>query len=300
MILKDLGEFNLIERISRGVKLSRQVVKGIGDDAAVLRGPGDKYTLFTSDMLVEDRHFYRHAGGYLIGKKALSSNLSDIAAMGGVPGACVVSLGAPASLKVRFIDELYRGLRDVAAKYKVDLVGGDTVCSKKIIINVALLGKVEKNNLVLRSGASEGDAIFLTGDIGGSQKGKHLDFSPRLKEARFLVKNFKIRSMIDISDGLLADVGHILKESRCGAVLYEKNIPISRHAEGFNSAIKDGEDFELVFTLPAKGTKRLEEVWPFRIRLSRIGEVCSKKQGLFLVRKNGKKEKLIPEGYRHF
>ena len=300
MILKDLGEFNLIERISRPVKLSRQVVKGIGDDAAVLRGPGDRYTLFTSDMLVEGRHFYRHSGGYLIGKKALSSNLSDIAAMGGVPGACVVSLGAPASLKVRFVDELYRGLRDVANKYKVDLVGGDTVSSKKIIINVALLGEVEKNNLVLRSGAREGDAIFLTGDIGGSRKGKHLSFSPRLKEARFLVRKFKIHSMIDVSDGLLADVGHILKESRRGAVLYEKDIPISRHAKGFNSAIKDGEDFELVFTVPAREAGQLEDAWPFRVRLSRIGRVGSEKQGLFLVRKNGKKEKLIPEGYRHF
>ena len=299
MILKDLGEFNFIERISKGVKLSCQVVKGIGDDAAVLKGKGSRYILFTSDMLVEDRHFYKRAGGYLIGKKALSSNLSDIAAMGGVPGACVVSLGVPGSLNIRFIDELYRGLRDMARKHKVDLVGGDTVTSKKIIINVALLGEVEKNNLVLRSGASEGDAIFLTGDIGGSQKGKHLNFRPRLKESRFLVKNFRIRSMIDISDGLLADVGHILKESRHGAVLYEKNIPISRHAKDFNSAIKDGEDFELVFTLSAREARRLEKIWPFRVKLSRIGRVC-KERGLFLVRKNNKKEKLIPEGYRHF
>ncbi len=299
MILKDLGEFNFIERISKGVKLSRQVVKGIGDDAAVLRGTGKKYTLFTSDMLVEDRHFYKRAGGYLIGKKALSSNVSDIAAMGGVPGACVVSLGVPPSLNIRFIDELYRGLRDVARKYKVDLVGGDTVTSKKIIINVALLGEVEKKNLVLRSGASEGDAIFLTGDIGGAQKGKHLNFSPRLEESRFLVKNFRIHSMIDVSDGLLADLGHILKQSKCGAFLYEKNIPVSRHAKDFNSAVRDGEDFELVFTLSARETKRLKKTWPFRVKLSRIGRVC-KQRGLFLVRKNGKMEKLIPEGYRHF
>ncbi len=301
MILKDLGEFNFIDRIRRTVKVSKGVVKGIGDDAAVLKYKLGRYALFTSDMLMEGRHFYRSSGGYLIGKKALSVNVSDIAAMGGSPSACLVSLGVPRSLDVRFTDSLYRGIMSVARQYKIDLAGGDTVGSRKIVINIALLGEVEQNNLVLRSTAKRGDVVFVTGRIGGSLKKKHLDFTPRLKESRFLVKNFKVNSMIDVSDGLIADLGHILNASRKSGMIYEKNIPISKDAKNFNNAVRDGEDFELVFTIARSQSRRLIKTWPFKTRLSMIGEISSARNGeLGIVRKNGKIEYLNKKGFSHF
>lgn len=300
MKLKDLGEFDFINRISRAMKLSNQVVKGIGDDAAVLRYTKNKYLLFTTDMLVEGKHFSKSDKAASVGQKSLSCNVSDIAAMGGVPKFAVISTGFPGSLDLKYTDELYRGIRKAAASFNIDLVGGDTVGSEKIVINIALIGEVEKRNLALRSGARENDVIFVTGDIGGSIKGRHLSFTPRLKEARFLVKNFKINSMIDISDGLLADLGHILEESGKGAEVCEKAIPVSKKARDFDSAVRDGEDFELIFTLPERYAGRLENIWPFKTRLSRIGRVCSGHKGYFLVRKNGKLEKIKPAGFTHF
>jgi len=300
MRLKDLGEFNFINRISKNIRLSPDVVKGVGDDTAVLRYTKDKYLLFTTDMLVEDVHFRRKDRPYLVGMKAVSCNISDIAAMGGEAGSCVVSLGAPKNLDVKYADELYKGIKDTAKKFNVDLVGGDTVGSEKIVINIAMLGEVEKNNLVLRSGAREGDAIFVTGSIGGSIKMKHLDFTPRLKEARFLVKNFKINSMIDVSDGLLADLGRILEESDKAAMIYEIAIPVSRYAAGFDSAVREGEDFELVFTLSERYADRLDRIWPFKTALSKIGRIHSGHKGLFLVRKGDKTEKIKAAGFTHF
>nr|MBU1328482.1 thiamine-phosphate kinase [Candidatus Omnitrophota bacterium] len=300
MKLKDLGEFNFINRISKAIKLSSQVVKGIGDDAAVLKYTKDKYLLFTTDMLLEGKHFYKGSSAGLVGGKALSSNISDIAAMGGIPKFAVISIGFTGSMNFKYADELYKGIRKVADKFSVDLVGGDTVGSNKIIINIALIGEVEIKNLALRSKAKEKDAIFVTGNIGGSIKLKHLNFTPRLKEARFLVKNFKINSMIDISDALLADLGHILEESNKGAMIYEKMIPVSKDAIDFDSAIRDGEDFELIFTLSEKQADRLENIWPFKTKLSRIGKICNAHKGFSLIRKSGKSKKIKPTGFTHF
>jgi len=299
MRLKDLGEFNLIERIAGTVKTSTRVIKGIGDDTAVLGYRKDKFLLFTCDMLIEDRHFYRRTPAYLVGKKSLSANISDIASMGGEPRFFLLSLGVPGSLDVRYVNDLYGGLRDTAKKFKIDLVGGDTINSRKIIIGIALLGEVEKKNLVLRSGAKKGDSIFITGNIGGSLKARHLNFTPRLKEARFLVNHFKVHSMIDSSDGLIQDLGHILKSSRKGALIHEKNISLSRDAKDFRHAIRDGEDFELVFTMSKVSGNRLMKIWPFKTRLSKIGEITGGR-GLKLVRENGKEEILKAKGYRHF
>lgn len=300
MKLKDLGEFNFIDRINKAVKLSGRVIKGIGDDAAVIRYAKDKYQLFTADMLVEGKHFYKSDKAELVGKKAMSCNISDIAAMGGIPKFAVISVGLPGSLDLKYADGLYKGIKKAADMFGVDLVGGDTVGSGKIVINIALTGEVEKKNLTLRSGAKENDTIFITGYIGGSIKFKHLNFTPRLKEARFLVNNFKINSMIDISDGLLADLGHILKESDKGAIIYENNVPVSKNASNFNSALRDGEDFELIFTLPAPAVDRLKKIWPFKTKISEIGRICGSRKGFFLVRKTGKAEKIKPAGFAHF
>ncbi|PIV39212.1 MAG: thiamine-monophosphate kinase [Candidatus Omnitrophica bacterium CG02_land_8_20_14_3_00__42_8] len=300
MKLKDLGEFNFINRIGRKIKLSGRVIKGIGDDAAVLKYTRDKYLLFTTDMLIEGKHFNEDDKAGLVGAKSLSCNISDIAAMGGVPKFAVCSVGLPDSLDLKYADELYEGIKKIAQRFEVDLVGGDTVCSKKIVINIALIGEVEKENLTLRSGAKGNDIIFITGNIGGSIKFRHLNFTPRFKEARFLVKNFKINSMIDVSDGLLADLGHILKESNKGAAICEKTIPLSKYAAGFDSAVRDGEDFELVFTLSERYADRLENMWPFKTRLSKIGRILNGRKGFTLVRKSEKSERIKPAGFTHF
>ena len=299
MKLKSLGEFNLINRIASRVKVSKDVIKGIGDDTAVLKYTKDKYLLYTCDMLLEGRHFLSKIDGHLVGKKSLSVNISDIAAMGGVPKFAIISLGIPSSMNVSYVDDIYKGILSVAKNFNVDIVGGDTISSDKIIINISLLGEVEKRFLVLRSGARQGDEIFITGAIGGSLKGKHLSFIPHLKQARFLVRNFRINSMIDISDGLLADLGHILRLSKKGALLYKKDMPISRHADSFNSAIKDGEDFGLIFTLSEKETDRLQKKWPFKTRLSRIGKIV-KDRGLYIIENSGRRNRIESKGYTHF
>jgi len=300
MRLRRLGEFELIKRISKKIPLSHAVVKGIGDDAAVIRYTDKKYLLFTCDMLLEGKHFFRDTDSYLVGKKALSVNVSDIAAMAGVPKFALVSIGVSPFLDVKYIDELYRGITDVAKEFKIDIVGGDTIASEKIIVDISLIGEVEKENVVFRSGARDKDAIFVTGQIGGSLRdGRHLDFTPRLKEARFLAKNFKVTSMIDISDGLLADLGHIIELSGKGCIIREADLPISDSARDIETAIRDGEDFELLFTVPNLEADRLIDRWPFKTRLSRIGFITATRD-LHIIKKTGKTIKVKPEGYRHF
>ncbi|MDO8675811.1 MAG: thiamine-phosphate kinase [Candidatus Omnitrophota bacterium] len=257
MNVSDLGEFGLIEKIRKYAPMTSSVVKGIGDDTAVLRHTKDKYLLFTTDMLVEGTHFKRRMGGAAIGHKALACSISDIAAMGGVPAHAVVSLGLGPRTPLRFVEEMYKAMAALAKRFGVSIVGGDTVRSDKIVINVALLGEVEKKHLVTRSGARPGDWIFVTGTLGRSlATGKHLNFTPRLKEARFLVKNFKPSAMIDISDGLAGDLNHILKASRVGARLWDNAVPLTGGAT-LAQALTDGEDFELLFTLKESQAMRL-------------------------------------------
>lgn len=229
MKLKNIGEFGLIDRIARRIKTDKSVIKGIGDDAAVLRWTKDKYLLATTDMLIEDRHFRRTTPAQKVGWKALCCGVSDIAAMGGEPRWALVSCGLPKGLPLKYAGGIYAGIKRAAKKFGVNIVGGDTNASDKIILDVIILGEVKKKHLVLRSGAKAGDYIFVTGSLGGSLRGKHLDFTPRLKESRTLVRNFKINSMIDLSDGLSGDLGHILKHSNVGAIVYDYLIPLSPH-----------------------------------------------------------------------
>lgn len=303
MRIKDLGEIGLIRRVAANARTDSSVVKGIGDDTAVIKWTRNKYLLFTCDMLVEDVHFRRRlATPFQIGWKALARNISDIAAMGGVPKYALVSIGLDPDLAVSFADGIFEGMNTLAKKFKINLVGGDTVRSKRIVIDVSLIGEVEKDCLALRGGAKEGDAIFVTGFLGGSIKGKHLDFMPRLNEARKLVKNFKINSMIDISDGLLLDLSRVLDASSVGALIYEDLIPLSKDASSFESAVTDGEDFELLFTMPHKEAERLirHNVSQFDVPMSLIGEVTSKKRGYRLIGRDWREKKIGKKGYVHF
>lgn len=298
--LSKLGEFGLIDLIRRMVNEGKGVIKGIGDDTAVLSYNARKHLLFTTDMLAEGVHFTRAMGGRSIGYKALACNISDIAAMGGCPTFAVISLGVPPNLEVGFALDIYKGMNILAKKFKVAIVGGDTIKSAKIIINVALLGEVIKHRLVTRAGAKIGDMIFITGPLGRSlQTGKHICFTPRLKESQYLVKNFKPTAMIDISDGLAADLGHILEESRGGAVIHGAQVPRNKNAS-LDQALFDGEDFELLFTLPRTQGQRLLKTRHNPFRFYPIGEIVHRNQGLSLLDPKGRKRNLLSKGFKHF
>ena len=300
--LSQLGEFGLIDLIRKNVPLTKETVKGIGDDAAVLNFSKSKndYELFTTDMMVEDVHFTRRMKPSSIGHKALACNISDIAAMGGRPRAAVISLGVPPDLRSSVVQEIYSGISRLAEKFQVSIVGGDTVYSKKIIINVALLGLVKKSELVLRDGAAPEDMIFVTGALGRSfPTGKHLSFLPRVKESQFLVKHFHPTAMIDISDGLAADLFHILNSSRVGACLYEEKIPRAKNAS-LNEALSDGEDFELLFTLPKKEGERLLRMKQKAFHFYHIGEINQFSKRLVMIKKDKSQENLSARGFTHF
>jgi thiamine-monophosphate kinase len=298
MQLGKIGEFGLIERFKKSIKLDSSVVKGTGDDCAVLEFSRDKYLLFTCDMLVEGVDFLARENPYLVGRKAVAVSLSDIAACAGIPRYCVVALGLPKKTSVSFIDKLFRGMLDIARKYKVNIVGGDLSRSDKLTLDVSMLGVVEKKNLALRSGAQRGDIIFVTGRLGGSIRGRHLRFIPRIEEARFLARNFRVHAMIDISDGLAQDLGHILRESKQGAVLYENLIPLGRQARNLEEALYMGEDFELIFTLSRSDAKKL--LAKKKGLYQPIGEIVDKRQGLVLIDARNRERLIQPKGFRHF
>lgn len=294
--LKDIGELKLIEKFMARYKIAKHTIVGIGDDAAVIKMPGAKeLLLFTCDTLVDGVHFLsKEVSGYKIGWKALGAGLSDIAAMGGAPISVLVSLAVPAKTEENFINGLIRGINSLARRFNVDIAGGDTVSSPKaIVITIAVVGTVSKKNLVLRSGAKVGDKIFVTGSLGGSIFKKQFNFIPRIKEAQWLVSHARINSMIDITDGLSMDLYRLITASNVGAILYKEAIPISRDAyktrDPLKSALCDGEDFELLITTKDEGM-------PFAI----IGEITRDRGKLLLVDKNGRIERLKPQGYEHF
>ncbi|MBU1088180.1 MAG: thiamine-phosphate kinase [Candidatus Omnitrophica bacterium] len=299
--LAQLGEFNFIAAIAKKNLCNKTVLKGIGDDAAVVSISPNDCLLFTADMLIEDVHFLRNANPQAIGHKAIACSLSDIAAMGGLPLYAIVSVAFPKKLDSAFAKKIYQGMRKTALKYSVDIIGGDTNAAEKIIIDVFLCGKVKRKQLVLRSNAQSGDHIFVTGNLGGSQRGGHLSFTPRIAESRFLVSNYKLNSMLDISDGLIADLGHILKQSKKGAILEAEQIPLHAKADNLENAFYAGEDFELLFTLSEKEAKKLSLNWPFKkTKLSYIGRITAQGHGLQLINKQRKLTKIKPGGYCHF
>ncbi len=298
MLIKRVGEFGLIDRLKKTIKTDASVVTGIGDDCAVIDYNAREYLLLTADMIVEKVDFTLQDEPYWIGHKALAVSLSDIAACGGLPRYALVSLGVPARTRLRFIDEVYRGMRRLAQRFGVNIVGGDMSRAPAVTIDVSLAGFVEKKMLLLRNGAVAGDQILVSGKLGGALKsGRHLKFIPKIKEARFLAKNFKINAMIDISDGLLQDLSHVVKASKVGALIYERLLPLHKDAGTVQAAVSSGEDFELLFTMPARGARRLTaHTGDFRI----IGEVVRKENVFHLVDRQGVGRKAAAAGYRHF
>jgi len=299
MLVSKIGEFGLINRIKKIIKTDASVIQGIGDDCAVIEFNKDKYLLFTSDMLIEGIDFTSQDKPYLVGRKALAVSISDIAACGGLPRYALVSLGMPKNISVESVDSIYKGMVDLAKEYNINIVGGDISRARELTLDVSISGFVEKKFLALRSGAKKGDIVFVTGELGGSILGRHLKFKPRIKEARFLVKNFKINSMIDISDGLAQDLSHILKQSNVGAIIYEGLIPQTKNARNLHDALYMGEDFELLFTMPPDEAKRLMRL-ESPVSFKPIGEIVDKNYKLTLVDKRGKEKILKAAGFQHF
>jgi thiamine-monophosphate kinase len=295
--IEAIGEDGLISRLAAHMRVDKSVVKGIGDDCAVI-DIGKEYLLLTCDMMVEGVDFTGSADPYLVGRKALAISASDIASCGGLPRYCMVSLGLPRRFPLGSVDRFYKGMRDLARRFKVNIVGGDMSKAPRFTVDVSLAGTVEKKNLVLRNGARPGDVVFVTGSFGGSIKGKHLKFTPRVEEARYLVTRYRPTAMIDASDGLCRDLYHILDESRVSAVLHEDLIPQSRASSGLADALYSGEDFELIFTAARKDAARIAATK--RFRFYPVGTILPAGDGLLLAGRSGKPRRLEKRGYSHF
>ncbi len=273
------------------------IIKGIGDDTAVIASADSSlYQLVTIDTIVEGTHFTFADKPEEIGYKAVAVNASDIAAMGGVPKYMVVSATLPRNAKSDYIEKITKGLKNAADLFKIAVVGGDTVGGKILSVTVTMFGEVEKENVCYRSEAKAGEVVVVTGKLGDSLKsGRHLNFKPRLKEARWLVKNAKPSAMMDLSDGLAKDGNRLAKASNVFINLNSKNIPIN-HNSNLNAALTDGEDFELLFTISELSEEKIKIFEKeFGIPLTIIGEVKEKTIGLFLDEK-----KIEPKGFDHF
>jgi len=309
-----MTEFELIARLTPSLPTNPTVVVGAGDDCAVLdAGLPDRWLLFKTDAVVEGVHFLPDTAPEKIGHKALARCLSDIAAMAGTPAAALVTIALPQEFDVKFVEAIYAGLNRLARKHGVAVTGGETTTSpERLWMSVALLGWVPRGKAALRSGAKAGDAIFVTGELGGSLAGKHLEFEPRLAEARWLAERFALHALIDLSDGLAGDLPHILKASRVGAELLKTAIPIARAAKlrakertattpPFVAALTDGEDFELLFTVAGGDAVKLLDAWKKqfpKLRLSCIGKIIP--GAGMAIRDQAGLHPFTSDGYVHF
>lgn len=303
-----MNEFELIKLLTAGLPTNESTILGAGDDCAVLDlGLPDRWLLFKTDAVVEGIHYTATTDPGKVGHKALARCLSDVAAMAGKPVAALVTLGLPREHDPKWAQAVYVGMSDLARRYGVAIVGGETTTiPERTMLSVALLGTVDKKICLKRSGAMAGDAIFVTGELGGSIQGKHLDFDPRMEQAQWLASQFSIHAMIDISDGLAGDLRHITNSSGLGAELLADAIPLSAAAlkgvkPAMQAALEDGEDFELLFTIPAREAVALLDAWKLQftgLRLSCIGKI-TKNPGFILHERNRTRD-IQEHGYTHF
>jgi thiamine-monophosphate kinase len=309
-----LGEFGLIDWIrQQSARPAWQgTAVGIGDDCAVLEFTPGAQILVTTDMLMDGRHFqFSSDGADAVGYKAMGANLSDIAAMAGVPRAAVVSVALPKWEGTSIAQRLHAGLKRMADRFAVDLVGGDTnAWDGPLVINITLLGETTLRGAVRRSGARPGDEILVTGALGGSFfRGRHLRPEPRVREALALLGAAKLNAMIDVSDGLSSDLAHILEDSGgLGAILDAAQIPVHPDAidqsrsDGvtpLDHALNDGEDFELCVVCAPDDARKLLTSPPDGTVVRRVGAV-TREPGLRIQTAAGKIEKVEPRGFDHF
>ena len=307
-------EFELISRLKAKLPTGDSVVVGAGDDCAVIDGgvPG-KWQLHKTDAVVEGVHFTKDADPRQIGHKALGRALSDIAAMAGTPRWATVTLGLPDGFDAERVESIYDGMAALAKRHDVSLVGGETVVNpERLFIGVSLVGEIARDKCILRSGASVGDGVWVTGELGGSIAGHHIAFTPRLAEARWLAAHCQPSAMIDLSDGLAGDLGHLLTEANVGAELLESALPIRREARlrareseaakpPLLAALTDGEDYELCFTLGQGSAVALLDQFKQEFPdtpLSCIGKIVER-PGLKIRQKSGIM-KIATRGHVHF
>lgn len=333
MNLKEIGEFGLIKKLSDGCLVREDgVIRAIGDDAAAFIHPVGEVVLVTTDMMVERVHFLRNAtSGFNLGYKSLAVNLSDIAAMGASAREAFISIAIPEDCSIEFVEDIYEGMKQLAAIFQVNLLGGDTTGSQKdLVINVVVIGSAPKEDILYRRGAKKGDVIFCTGYLGDSRAGCHLILNktaddsktfralknahlmprPYLKEGKFLARCGGVHAAIDISDGLSSDLGHILEQSCIGAKIYAEKIPVSENLKTFcqffnfdpvRYAIAGGEDYTLLFTAAPDHANKIVEKYreTFNNPLFEIGEITESNQ-LVLEFPNGKKKIITASGWDHF
>ena len=333
MKVRDIGEFGLIDLIMDNTILDdANVVTGIGDDTAVLRySSAGNYLLTTTDMMVEGTHFIiSPENGKKIGYRAMAANVSDIAAMGGVPTHAVISLGVSPELEVSFIQDIYDGLKACSRVYGINIVGGDTVSTPQTILSVTLLGEVEPDKCLLRSGARPGDAVLVTGSLGDSRAGidvhlkkpdldpaveeylinRHFYPTPRVNEVRAALCGGTISAADDISDGLASEIHEVASASGVGAVIWYDALPVSgpllqlSRLTGVDVAdycLFGGEDFEILFTSPPGDVERIA----FAVKnatntnVTVVGKILPENEGISLLRGN-ELIKLEKKGFDHF
>lgn len=309
--MKVFGEFKLIEEIGKSFVKERGRLKvAIGDDAAVFEEKAGRSLLATTDMMVEGVHFTSSLSPFKVGQKAVASNVSDIAAMGGRPLYCLVSAGLRKDLPVRYAKELLKGIKKEAERYNVKIIGGDTVSSKINIINISLLGEAVGTKYALRSGAKEGDFILITGTLGNGAAAllKKDVYIPKIHVsfAAGIVLAGLVNGMIDVSDGLSSELHHLAKESGLGAFIDKRSIPLSigtvkKYIKPYEMALTGGEDYELLFTSrPGKLRKVLALARRFSVKVTVLGVMMNKNFGVKIAGFDGEIKRLARKGYDHF
>jgi len=336
-----IGEFELIRSLRRRFgQTGRSVLRGIGDDAAIIRLPTNHLLLVSTDLLAEDVHFDLATATFEdIGYKAAAANLSDIAAMGGVPQHMLVAVAIPGSCKSSEIERLYRGLMHACRRYGVELVGGDTSASRQgLFISVTVTGVTEPGQALRRDGATAGDLLYVTGTLGDSLAGsnilrtrirtkgkagkgqhkrhlrdlieRHLRPTPRIEEGQLLATHHLATAAIDLSDGLSGDLAHVCEESGVGAEIEIAALPLSPACRSYaaayrldpsNLALTGGEDYELLFTVSPGNRAKLDRLARrARYRFSCIGTIRPKGFGLRVKHRNGSSRRLPLTSYQHF
>jgi thiamine-monophosphate kinase len=312
------AERKLIERIQRLTQQAGKtaVVRGIGDDCAILKVTPGHQLLVTTDLCVENVHFRRawHPPAS-VGHRCLARGLSDIAAMGGEPLACFVSLGLPAELPQRWVDGFFLGLWQLARQFRTPLAGGDISAAREITADIVVAGQVPSGQAVLRSGARPGDRIYVTGNLGASAaalndlyagkrvrptpSSRHFYPVPRLEAGTRLRRKGLAGAMIDISDGLSVDLAHICQESHVSATIRADVVPLAKGAD-LELALHGGDDYELLFTAPAK-TKVPGKI--AGVQVTEIGVIHRRKDypsAIQILDENGRPRVLATRGWQHF
>jgi thiamine-monophosphate kinase len=295
MKLREIGEDRLLDQLLPRLPLGKTVVAGAGDDCAVVEiFAGRNFLVLKTDCIVEGVHFLSGADPVDVGWKAMMRPLSDFAATSALPLFALITLIASKQTEVEWARKLYGGLRRAAKQFDVSIVGGETSSSPgPIVFSVSVAGFVESDRWMSRRGGKVGDDLFVTGQLGGAIKQKHLRFIPRIAESRWLTKHFSIQAMMDLSDGLGIDLPRLARASKVGFKIETENLPLAPGAK-IGDAISEGEDYELLFAISPRQSKRLQTEWRKKfpkLPLTRIGS---------LARQSAIRNPQLRSGYVHF